>query len=355
MLLDILQGRGRGAARPSVRRPEDRRFLRQLHGHRGDRQARASRPLKPELDRIGAMTRRGRASGRDGAPATHGRPGAVHFRRPARCQGFQPDHRRAGQGGLSLPDRDYYLKTDPKSVEIRQHYCSTSRRCSQLAGDTPETAAPKATMVLDFETILAKASLDRVTMRDPNKRYNIMTEQRTGRAWRPTFPGTAISSLGAPAFEHSERQQSRLLQADLIPICRRQPIETWKAYFDVPPAARVGHVCCRAVRRRGFRFLAALPDRRARSRGRAARCAAWRLDRRSLGDLLGQKYIEAAFGADAKAQITQLVEALEQRPGRGYSDAAVDDRGHQESRARQAARPSRTTWAIPRNGATTAR
>src|SRR5262249_30593466 len=81
----------------------------------------------------------------------------------------------ATQGGLSLPDRDYYIKTDPKSAELRDKYVAHVTRMMQLAGDPPEKAAAEATTILDIETALAKASLTRVERRDPYKNYHRMT------------------------------------------------------------------------------------------------------------------------------------------------------------------------------------
>src|SRR5260370_18763751 len=81
------------------------------------------------------------------------------------------------QGGLSLPDREYYLKTDAKSVEIRQRFVAHMAKMFQLVGESAENSAQAARMVLELETILAKASMDRVSLRDPNKTYHIMTRQ----------------------------------------------------------------------------------------------------------------------------------------------------------------------------------
>ena len=68
----------------------------------------------------------------------------------------------ADQGGLGLPDRDYYLKDDPKSVELRKQYVAHVQKMFELLGDSPEVAAGKAQAVMTIETALAKGSLDRV-------------------------------------------------------------------------------------------------------------------------------------------------------------------------------------------------
>ena len=67
----------------------------------------------------------------------------------------------------------------------------------QLAGDSAESAAQTAQMVLDFETILAKASMDRVSMRDPNKTYHMMTKKEAGGPGSRTSPGSSISRRSA--------------------------------------------------------------------------------------------------------------------------------------------------------------
>src|SRR5205807_3218951 len=79
------------------------------------------------------------------------------------------------QGGLSLPDRDYYLKGDARSVELRTKYTAHVERMFRLAAQSPENAAAARKAVLDVETKLAEASLDRVKRRDPSQTQHPMT------------------------------------------------------------------------------------------------------------------------------------------------------------------------------------
>ena len=79
------------------------------------------------------------------------------------------------QGGLGLPDRDYYLKTDEKSVALRKAYVAHVAKMFELMGETPDKAAADADTVLKIETQLATAAMDRVERRDPNKVYHKMT------------------------------------------------------------------------------------------------------------------------------------------------------------------------------------
>ena len=88
------------------------------------------------------------------------------------------------QGGLTLPDRDYYIKDDAKSVETRQKYLEHVQKMFELAGDKPDVAAAEAKTVLAIETALAKASMDRTARRDPKIRDHMMqvTEVDDARA-----------------------------------------------------------------------------------------------------------------------------------------------------------------------------
>ena len=78
------------------------------------------------------------------------------------------------QGGITLPDRDYYLKDDAKSVETRQKYLEHVQKMFELIGDNPAVAAAEAKTVLAVETGLAKAAMDRTERRDPRKRDHMM-------------------------------------------------------------------------------------------------------------------------------------------------------------------------------------
>jgi len=97
---------------------------------------------------------------------------------------------------------EYYLKADAKSVETRQRFVAHVTKMFQLLGDTAEIAAGNAQMVIDLETILAKAAMDRVAMRDPNKTYHILTKPQWPSS-PPTSPGTSISR--PPARRPSRR------------------------------------------------------------------------------------------------------------------------------------------------------
>src|SRR5262249_13387184 len=104
-------------------------------------------------------------------------------------------------GGLSLPDRDYYLKTDEKTVKERTGYRDHVAKMFVLLGEPQEQAAKDADSVLALETELAKATLDRVSRRDPNKLYHRMTREELA-ALTPAFSWSPfLTALDAPSFQ----------------------------------------------------------------------------------------------------------------------------------------------------------
>ena len=269
-------------------------------------------PLKPELDRIAAIKD---MAGIAAEAARLQRMGVgVLF-----TFGAQPDPKDSNRtiagfrpGGLSLPDRDYYLKMDPKSIEIRQHYVQHLKNMFQLAGDTPSAAAIKATAVLDFETTLAKHSLDRVSMRDPNKTYNMEPRGFLAEKWAG-FPWDAyFKAVGAPTFETLNVAYPGGLNG-LDTDVGSQPIDTWQAYFTYHLLRASAAMLAQPFEDEDFDFWQHYINGVKEPRPRNMRCVM--ATDRALGDLLGQKYIQLAFGADAKTQITALVEGLERAMG----------------------------------------
>src|SRR5260370_892397 len=106
-----------------------------------------------------------------------------------------------GQGGLGLPDRDYYVKDDAKSKEIRERYVQHVQKMFELLGDSPEAAQKGAATVMRLETALANASMTRVERRDPYKRKNKIKVAEL-QALAPNFNWQAyFVALKAPQLE----------------------------------------------------------------------------------------------------------------------------------------------------------
>ncbi len=104
------------------------------------------------------------------------------------------------QGGLSLPDRDYYLKDDPKMAAARQSLVEYATQLFTLTGQSPKQAADSAQSVLRIETALAKASMDRTARRDPKNRDHKMTRAEAV-ALAPNFHlDRYFAAMGTPQF-----------------------------------------------------------------------------------------------------------------------------------------------------------
>ncbi len=172
--------------------------------------------LKPELDAIHALH-----SVRD-IPAYLGRQhlgmaGSGMLFGFGSNQDFEDSSRViafADAGGIGLPDRDYYTKTDAKSVETRQKYVQHVQRMFELLGEAPAPAKAHAQTVMDIETELAKASLTRVEKRDPYKLFHKMTPAQL-QALTPSFRWAAYfkTSAGAGYFG-DQRQRTGVLQGN---------------------------------------------------------------------------------------------------------------------------------------------
>ena len=134
------------------------------------------------------------------------------------------------QGGLGLPDRDYYTKDDAKSKEIRERYVLHVQKIFELLGDNPQAAKQNAETILRMETLLAKASWTRVERRDPYKLKNKMklaelNELAPNFDWAAyyrelKYPKFDILNVDAPAFY-------KQLNAELA----SEPLENWKVYL----------------------------------------------------------------------------------------------------------------------------
>jgi putative endopeptidase len=265
-------------------------------------------PVKAELDRIRAMRTLDDLAAEMARLHSMGVGGLFSF-------GSRPDAKDSNrtiasvnQAGLSLPDREYYLKTDAKSVETRQRFAAHMQNMFRLAGDSAETAAAESRSVLGVETRLAEGSLDRVSLRIPEKNYHILSRKELGEL-APSFGWEAyFKNVGAPAFATLNVGQPDYLK-HLAAVIESQTLENWKAYLGYHLLRDRASRLPEAFEKEDFDFWGRYIGGAKEQRPRSSRCVE-AVDQQ-LGDLLGQKYIETAFGADARAEIAQLVAALD--------------------------------------------
>ena len=179
--------------------------------------------LKPEFDRINAL------KDKAGLPALlahlHGQgiDGVFSFCSGADFKNAKEVIAQADQGGLSLPDRDYYLKDDPKSVELRKAFLEHVTNIFKLLGDAPEKAAAQAKAVMDIETALAKGSMDRVERREPENVYHKFSQQ-DWQALTPSFSFTKyLERRGDTHIHQPQCGHAGLLQGARRNAQERQP------------------------------------------------------------------------------------------------------------------------------------
>ena len=134
------------------------------------------------------------------------------------------------QGGLGLPDRDYYVKDDAKSVELREKYVAHMQKMFQLLGDDQAKAASEAKVIMDIETGLAKGALDQTSRRDPQKIYHKLSTQElaainNGFDWNFYFEG-----VGAPRFDSLNVVDPEFVK-QMKSVLDAHSLDDWKTYL----------------------------------------------------------------------------------------------------------------------------
>jgi len=134
------------------------------------------------------------------------------------------------QGGLSLPDRDYYIVDSARFKAIRAQYIEHLNKMFVLAGDTPEQAAKEAAAVMEIETAMAKASTSRTDLRDPANRYHIYTlvdfeKLSPAIDWNGYF-----KAVGIGQFDTLNVATPEFFKA-LSGLIQSEPVDSWKSYL----------------------------------------------------------------------------------------------------------------------------
>ena len=208
------------------------------------------------------------------------------------------------QGGLGLPDRDYYTRTDGKSVELRKDYEAHVAKMFALAGDPEEKAAAQAKTVMALETALANASMSRVQMRDPHAVWHKMTlpqlkELAPGWNWEAYFrqrntPEFTAINVSQPDFF---KETNRLLTAT--------PLDDWKTYLRWHVLHASATQLSDTLVEENFNFYGNKLSGTKQLQPRWKRCS--QSVNRNLGEALGQVYVEKYFPPEAKAHARVMV------------------------------------------------
>ncbi len=211
------------------------------------------------------------------------------------------------QGGLGLPDRDYYLSDDPHMKELRAKYEAHVAKMFTLAGDSPAAAAKNARTVIAVETRLAKKSMTPVEQRDPNALYHRMSSEQLARLapgfrWKAYFGGVGLTEPGALAAVNVNQPE---FFKEVGAMAKDVPLEQWKPYLRWGVIHSSAPYLSSAFVDENFAFYGRelFGQKQLRVRWKRVLSAA----DAELGEALGQLYVERAFSPEAKAKALAMV------------------------------------------------
>jgi endothelin-converting enzyme/putative endopeptidase len=212
------------------------------------------------------------------------------------------------QAGLSLPNRDYYLKTDDKSKEILTKYRAHLQKMFVLAGESESQAATDAGTVIELETALAQAQMDNVKRRDPKNINNKMSLAQI-RAMAPSIDWDGyLKAVHAPGSDHFIVTSPDFFRAE-EKLINSHPLAHWQAYLRWQVIHRSAPYLTKAIVDENFDFFSHTLAGAEEQRPRWRRCVA--AADRDLGDALGQAYVDHAFPPESKARTIEMVHAVE--------------------------------------------
>jgi putative endopeptidase len=265
-------------------------------------------PLEPEMKRIAAIKDQQQLMKQVSSMHRDGLQALFAFY-------SQPDMHDANktiayidQGGITLPDRDYYLKDDARSVETREKYQQHVQKMFELAGDSPEVAAQEAKTVLAVETGLAKASMDRTERRDPKTRDHLMTTA-AAETLAPNFDLTKyFAESGAPKFTSLNVTNPEFFK-QVNDQLGSVALDDWKTYLRWRTINSYAPSLSKAFVDEDFAFNGKFLSGQQEIEPRWERCV--RATNQGLGMALGELYVDRTFGPEGKARTLKMVEAIE--------------------------------------------
>ncbi len=267
-----------------------------------------AKPLQPDLDQIEALK-----STREVAPLVanlHLAGDSSMFRSGAQQDPDNSDAMLVAvvQGGLGLPDRDYYTKDDAKSKEIRERYIEHVQKMFELLGDPSATAKREAETVMDIETGLAKASLTRVERRDPYKTKHIMKVADL-KALAPNFDWSAyFGASQVPPFDSLNVAEPNFFK-ELNSQLESVSLADWKSYLRYHLANSRAPYLSSVFVNENFDFYRKYLRGAKELQPRWKRCVQYVDD--ELGEALGQAYVRKTFPPELKAATNMMTRQIE--------------------------------------------
>jgi endothelin-converting enzyme/putative endopeptidase len=216
------------------------------------------------------------------------------------------------QGGLGMPDRDYYLKDDAKSKETRERYLQHVRKVFELIGDSPEAAQRNAETVMRLETAMAKASLTRVERRDPHKLVHKMKVADLIQL-APNFDWpTYYREMQYPQFATLNVEAPEFVKA-LNSLLASEPVDSWKSYLRFHVADTSSPYLSSKFVEENFAFYRQYLHGAKEMQPRWKRCVQY--VNYDLSEALGQVYVAQVFSPELKASTLDMVRRIEDAMG----------------------------------------
>ena len=270
-------------------------------------------PLKPELDRIAAIHNANDAIDESFALQRIGVETLFSI-------GIEQDEKKSdemavhlGQGGLGLPDRDFYFNPEAGVAKIRAEYVKHLEAMLKLAGDSDEAAAKSATKVMAFETALAKVSRKLEDLRDPLRNYNKMPTDDVHRKYTPSIAwGDRLAGWNIHASDIIVGQPEFL--TGLEALLKATPVETLADYLRFHLISEFASTLNKTIDDEDFRFYHQVLNGQQEQRPRWKRVLD--AENGAIGFVLGRRFVKDYFPDAAKKRYSDLVEAIRS----AYSD-----------------------------------
>jgi endothelin-converting enzyme/putative endopeptidase len=273
-------------------------------------QAEGLTPIQPLLDRIDALTTSNKAqiAALLGEFQRYGVNAFFGYGEQQDLKDATKQIAEIAQGGLGLPEKDYYLRTGDKDIKIREQYVAHITKMLTLSGSSREQALNDAQNILIMETALAKASLGVVDLRDPEKTYHLQPVA-TLEASLPGFNFPAFEdAIHSPNVVEINNSTPEYWSA-MIQQINTADIATIKAYLRYQLLSAVPRNLPKPLDDENFDFYGRILNGQPEQRARWKRCS--NAVNGALGEALGKVYVDQYFAGDSKAKMVEMVHDIE--------------------------------------------
>ena len=208
------------------------------------------------------------------------------------------------QGGLSLPDRDYYTNDDPRSIEIRSEYLKYIQTMHKKLGDSEEDAARKAKAVLAFETQLAQASMTIKERRNPDSVYHLMTKADFVSSMNSYKFDSYLAGIGIGNITEINIRQPKFF-SEVDKMAAEKPLEDWKIYLSWKVINGTASLLGHDIEQERFNFYGTTLSGTPKMQERWKRMVS--AINGNLGEAMGKLYVEKYFPQESKDRMLELV------------------------------------------------